>query len=431
MSATSIWLRFRRRRQPRSSGPTAGGEWCRHDRHASAPPPRPGPALRPARAGEERGRQQHRGRDGGQHDQARLERRGGALAEPAEVHGPDHGDADRVAHVLHRRERARGGAREARPHVGQRQPDQRGDQQAHPGAHRRQAGGQRGDRRVAAVAGDHQRAAGRCRRRGSPRRSAPPGGGLRSASDGATSDVAMYAAARMVNTSPARDRVQAAAVLEVERQDQEERGGGAPEHRLRRHAPRRTRGTAAARGAAGGRRRGRPAGAAGPRTPRAGRPRRASDAHVQAGQPCARPSMSGTSTAARPAVSRAVPVRSRPVRPGARDSGTSRAAARAASPTGTLIRKQLRHPRPATSHSTRTPPRAGRSPRRRPSRGRRRRSPSPGRRPVKATPMIASTCGVSSAAAAPCARRAATSVPASGASPQSAEVTVKSAMPSR
>ena len=79
--------------------------------------------------------------------------------------------------------------------------------------------------------------------------------------------------------------------------------------------------------------------------------------HVHAGQPCWRPSTSGRTMSTSPRVISAVPTRSRRWAPSTRDSGTARAAIISATrPMGTLMRKQLRQPRPAMSACTRTPP---------------------------------------------------------------------------
>jgi hypothetical protein len=83
----------------------------------------------------------------------------------------------------------------------------------------------------------------------------------------------------------------------------------------------------------------------------------ASEIHVQADQPCSRPSMSGSSTATSAAVTTAAPGRSSRARPDPGTFGTRRGiAASTTAPTGTLIRKIARQPSPATSALISAPP---------------------------------------------------------------------------
>jgi hypothetical protein len=89
----------------------------------------------------------------------------------------------------------------------------------------------------------------------------------------------------------------------------------------------------------------------------------------------------------------------------------------------------MRQPSPATSASTSTPPRiwpsAAATPPLAPNRPIARARLSP----VRVAAMVAITCGIISAAAAPCATRAASSSPMFGASAHSSEVSVNRAIP--
>ena len=79
--------------------------------------------------------------------------------------------------------------------------------------------------------------------------------------------------------------------------------------------------------------------------------------HVQSGQPCARPSISGSTIAVRPTVISPIPTRSRRPAPSTLDSGTTRGSRTSATrPIGMLIRKQARQPSPSTSAWISRPP---------------------------------------------------------------------------
>ncbi len=158
----------------------------------------------------------------------------------------------------------------------------------------------------------------------------------------------------------------------------------------------------------------------------------ASDTHVHSGQPAARPSVSGSSRDTRDRASSSVPGTSTEAGRSERVSGTARTAS--TSPritTGTLTRNTERQPEPATSAATRTPPRICPATMDSPAVAPYRLIARARRGPWVVAWMVASTCGSISAAAAPCATRAATRVHAVGAIPQASEVTPKAAMPIR
>lgn len=124
-----------------------------------------------------------------------------------------------------------------------------------------------------------------------------------------------------------------------------------------------------------------------------------------------------------------VPRGSKPGFASALVAGTRRTASSAATPIGTLITKTIRQPIPAMSSETNSPPRICPT-----------TMPTPAVAPympiarARAWPtvtawIVASTCGTSMAAAAPCNSRAATRNSMVGASPHSAEVTVNAASP--
>ena len=159
----------------------------------------------------------------------------------------------------------------------------------------------------------------------------------------------------------------------------------------------------------------------------------ASSSSDHSGQRSARPSLRGSTTASTVAATSRAPGRSG--RPGAseRVSGTSRlASTRPISPIGTFTRKIGRQLVPAMFASTSAPPTAWPT-----------TIPMPPVAPykamarVRASPVTSwpgwwpSTCGTINAAAAPWAIRAATRIPAVGASPQTRESTVNSDSPIR
>src|SRR6266536_3685877 len=144
---------------------------------------------------------------------------------------------------------------------------------------------------------------------------------------------------------------------------------------------------------------------------------RASSSQVHHGQPSECPSVSGTSSAVSVAANITVPGRSTPTGCGVRVAGTSReATSRTITPIGTMTRKIGRHEVPAMSALTSSPPASWPTTAAMPdvapykARARAFRSPS------RVWWNVASTCGISIAAAAPWTIRAAISTPAAGAS---------------
>ena len=152
----------------------------------------------------------------------------------------------------------------------------------------------------------------------------------------------------------------------------------------------------------------------------------------QRGQPKPRPSISGKTTQKIAAAASTMPPKSF-LRPGlGASAGISRQPSRMVTmPTGMFIRKIGRQPRSKRSSAISHPPRIGpetvASPALRPN-SEKAAARSFGGNIIWA---IASTCGVITAAPAPCSRRATTSQPISGASPQSNEPKVKAATPTR
>ncbi|CAM5377421.1 hypothetical protein SANTM175S_07155 [Streptomyces antimycoticus] len=115
-----------------------------------------------------------------------------------------------------------------------------------------------------------------------------------------------------------------------------------------------------------------------------------------------------------------------------RVSGTVRTARiRPITATGTLTRKTARHPVPAMSAATSTPPRICPATMDRPAVAPYMLSARARRVPLVEEWIVASTWGSISAAEAPCATRAPTRLQASGASPQASEVSPKAAIPAR
>lgn len=154
--------------------------------------------------------------------------------------------------------------------------------------------------------------------------------------------------------------------------------------------------------------------------------------------PAARPSVSGASSVTRDRARRSVPGTSTGAGRSERVSGTARAARiRPTTATGTFTRDTDRHPAlsPNTEDigaaATSTPPRIWPATMESPAVAPYRLIARARRGPRVAAWIVASTCGSISAAAAPCATRAPTSVQASGASPRAGDVIPKAAMPTR
>ena len=278
---------------------------------------------------------------------------------------------------------------------------QRGDAQPHPGADQQQTRDERGDR-----------AAGRRRRR-PPRAAATwpaastsaPGGehapAVALGQRGRAHRGGQVGAARIVNTSPACSALSPRPCC---RYSASTRKNDAWPHQNTSWASSpalNVRCREQARGRAAARRRCGPAGAAGatnaPRITGAA----ASDSHVHSGQPCWRPSTSGSTIAVSPAVTSAVPAgRSR-----RRAEPATRAPAAASSASASGADRDVDQEAAAPAEPGRI--RAARA-RRRSAARRRRPGPSPCRRPTargpgrrrcRATPMSDRTLGISSAPA--------------------------------
>ncbi len=127
-----------------------------------------------------------------------------------------------------------------------------------------------------------------------------------------------------------------------------------------------------------------------------------------------------------------MPHPSTPVGRSERVSGTARTASSSATAEiGALIRKIDRQPLPARSTETSTPPSTCPTALTTPAVQLYRFSALVRRAPAVVAWIVASTCGSISAADAPCATRATTSVHASGARPHATEVTPNAAVPQR
>ena len=174
---------------------------------------------------------------------------------------------------------------------------QRRDDEAHAGADEQQRRGRARRPSRRSRPRRRSRAAPRARPRARARRAAGSRRPRRAVSSGASSEATRYAAARIVNTSPAWSGVEAAAELQVQREDEEERRLPGPEHELGQQpgaerAVAEQRGVEQRRAAAAAE----PALVGGERG-RATTGAAARHSHVHSGQPCWRPSTSGSTTA--------------------------------------------------------------------------------------------------------------------------------------
>jgi hypothetical protein len=154
--------------------------------------------------------------------------------------------------------------------------------------------------------------------------------------------------------------------------------------------------------------------------------------NVHAGQPSSRPSTSGKTSSARPADTSTIPTGSGRGPSSARDSGSTAAArASAASPSGTLIRKIVRQPRPATSQAMRAPPSIGAPTTARPIVGPNAPNALPRSSGGNVALRMPKPCGISSAPSRPCATRKPISMPGEVASPHSADAATNPTSPTR
>ena len=158
----------------------------------------------------------------------------------------------------------------------------------------------------------------------------------------------------------------------------------------------------------------------------------ASMPNVQAGQPSSRPSTSGNTSSARPVDTSTIPTGSGRGPSSARDSGSTAAArASAASPSGTLIRKIVRQPRPATSQAMSAPPRIGAPTTARPIVGPNAPNALPRSSGGNVALRMPKPCGISIAPSRPCATRKPISMPGEVARPHSADAATNPMSPRR
>ncbi len=154
--------------------------------------------------------------------------------------------------------------------------------------------------------------------------------------------------------------------------------------------------------------------------------------NVHAGQPSSRPSTSGNTSSARPVDTSTIPTGSGRGPSSARDSGsTAAASASAASPSGTLIRKIVRQPRPATSQAMSAPPRIGAPTTASPIVGPNAPNALPSSSGGKVALRMPKPCGISIAPSRPCATRKPISMPGEVASPHSADAATNPTSPRR